>query len=252
MTTRARFAKSNRFFHATGRIFSAACFLLGTASAPAVFAQGANTGVYPPGNAVSGLTYGQWSAAWWQWLLAIPAIPAGTGTTNPQDDTTGQFCNTNQSGPVWYLAGSATGAPTSRVCSFSSTKAIFFPLINVECSTLDATPFNCTDEASCRKCVTKIVDGIDPNSLSVSVDGVPALYGVQAFRVLSPFFGFTVPSQNILGVSAGSGMSVSDGYWIMLKPLSPGHHTLHFTGAFVRGLGTGFSVDVTYGVDVTP
>jgi hypothetical protein len=249
MTTRPRFAKSYSFLHATGRIFATTCFLLG-AALPAVFAQGVNSGVYPPGNAVSGLTYGQWSAAWWQWLLAIPTGP-GTDQ-NPQDDTTGQFCNTNQSGPVWYLAGSGTGAPTSRVCSFSSAKAIFFPLINVECSTLDAAPFNCTDEASCRKCVTKIVDGIDPRSLSMSVDGAPALHGVQAFRVLSPFFDFTVPSQNILGVPAGSGMSVSDGYWIMLKPLSPGHHTIHFTGAFVRGLGTGFSEDVTYGVDVTP
>ena len=36
-------------------------------------------------------------------------------------------------------------------------------------------------------------------------------------------------------------MAVADGYYLMLKPLSPGVHTLHFVGTI-----PGFSLDITY------
>lgn len=244
---------------AAARILAATCVVLSVAAAPMVFAQGANSGVIPPGSTISRLTYGQWtapwwyglwSAAWWQWLLAIQTGPEAD--QNPQHDATGLYCGTNQSGPVWYLAGMGNGQSVARNCTIPSTKAIFFPLINVECSTLDAPPFHCSDAASCRTCATTIGDGIGVNSLNVSIDGVPVKIGVEAYRAQSPFFSFTVPGQNILNSPEGSGMSVSDGYWIMLKPLSPGRHTIHLGGIYVRSGGAGFSQDVTYSIDVTP
>jgi hypothetical protein len=39
--------------------------------------------------------------------------------------------------------------------------------------------------------------------------------------------------------------AVSDGYWLLLNPLSPGHHTLQFGGSFA-----GFSQSVTYNLTV--
>lgn len=38
---------------------------------------------------------------------------------------------------------------------------------------------------------------------------------------------------------------VEDGYWVMLKPLSPGSHVIRFGGAFVSGPASGFSADTT-------
>jgi hypothetical protein len=43
--------------------------------------------------------------------------------------------------------------------------------------------------------------------------------------------------------------AVVDGYWLMLKPLSPGKHVIHFTASNAT---TGFALDVTYNVTVTP
>ncbi len=43
---------------------------------------------------------------------------------------------------------------------------------------------------------------------------------------------------------------VSDGYWLMLKPLSPGNHVILWEGAFVSGPGAGFSQNVTYNLIV--
>jgi hypothetical protein len=46
--------------------------------------------------------------------------------------------------------------------------------------------------------------------------------------------------------------SVSDGYWVMLKPLSPGRHDIHFGGTFFEGEPFEFTMDITYHVNVAP
>jgi hypothetical protein len=53
------------------------------------------------------------------------------------------------------------------------------------------------------------------------------------------------PDDNVLSVSASSGFSTADGYWLMLKPLSPGSHALHFASTL-----DGFSQNVTYDLTV--
>jgi hypothetical protein len=41
--------------------------------------------------------------------------------------------------------------------------------------------------------------------------------------------------------------SVDDGYYVLLKPLSVGNHTLH-----IHAESTGFTLDVTYDLTVVP
>ena len=43
---------------------------------------------------------------------------------------------------------------------------------------------------------------------------------------------------------------VSDGYWLMLYPLSPGTHTLHFRATLVFPDGTRFTPEATYNLIV--
>lgn len=242
------------------RVLAATCVVLSVAAAPRVFAQGANSGVLPPGSTISDLVYGTgiaawwygiWSAVWWQWLLAIPTGP-GTDQ-NPLHDSTGMYCGANQSGPVWFLTGTvANGQPVTRNCLIPSAMPVFVPLAMVKCSTLDASPFHCTNATSCRSCATTIVDGINLSSLTISIDDMQIKDGIEAYRSISPLFSFLVPGQNILNSPSGSGMAVSAGYWLMLKSMSPGRHTIHIQGQDVRGLNVGVSEDVTYSIDVTP
>lgn len=62
--------------------------------------------------------------------------------------------------------------------------------------------------------------------LVVAVAGA-TLSGLQNFRFQSPsFFPFTLPPNDILkGPKGGAGYSASDGYWMMLKPLSTAGHS---------------------------
>ena len=87
-----------------------------------------------------GLTYGQWQARWGQWAFSIPA------DQNPLFDETGAGASVGQSGPVWFLVGVFNDSGTaSRVIQIPSGKALFFPILNTECSTLEmaemAAPF---------------------------------------------------------------------------------------------------------------
>lgn len=110
-------------------------------------------------------------------------------------------------------------------------------------------------EQSVDTCAASFVEG--PNAvvryLSVTIDGA-ALQNPEAYRFQSPVFtfGFEDPNDNILGVDCSmvdceNPRSVSDGYWIMLPPLSRGNHTIRFTGSF-RDPATG---DLFFGLDVT-
>ena len=69
--------------------------------------------VYPIDSKLYGLTYGEWSAKWWQWVHSIPA------ENNPITDTTGIECARGQNGPVWFLVGTY-GGPVERACYYTS------------------------------------------------------------------------------------------------------------------------------------
>jgi len=46
-----------------------------------------------------GLSYPEWTAKWWQWVFSIPI------ENNPIKDDMNRSYELNQSGPVWFLAG---------------------------------------------------------------------------------------------------------------------------------------------------
>ena len=189
-----------------------------------------------------GLTYGQWSAKWWQWALALPlAGHPFLGCPAPSDDA-------SQTGPVWFLAGS-----TCNGLTVPAGKSLLFPLANIECSSLEGgTDFfggNAADQLACAQVQANYIDAA---SLFCYIDGAPLKNNFALYRFTSPQFAFTAPTPWIFSYEAypplflpgGPGTAVGDGYYLMLPPLSVGSHTLRFGGAF--------GVDATINLTVTP
>ena len=206
-----------------------------------------NGAVYAPNENVLGMSYGDWSAAWWQWLLLF------TNDVSPYFDTTGQYCNEGQGGPVFFLVGGPVN-PTIRSCTIPAGKAVFAPIGNTECSSVEPNGFQGRNAQEARKCAASWIDGIDIKSLKFTIDG-KKVNGLGDFRVQSPFYYFNMvpPLNNFLGVDgATEGYSVSDGYWVMVAPLSPGQHVIHFEGKWVSGPAAGSVQNVTYHLTVTP
>jgi hypothetical protein len=194
-------------------------------------------GVYPPNSTPYGLTYGEWTAKWWQWVYSMPE------TVNPTFDNTGVKCANNQTGPVWFLAGTFGGAVT-RQCTIPSDKAILMPIINVECdSSSDPTQDTEAELRACAKADQDTVIGKE-----ITVDGI-SIDNLDNYRFQSPLFNLTFPENNIAGVTPQTAKAVSDGFWILLEPLSPGMHEIHSKGVLGDPTATGtvnFALDVKY------
>jgi hypothetical protein len=193
--------------------------------------------IFPPDSRPYGLTYGEWTAKWWQWAYLKPEAD------NPLVDDTGENCASNQSGSVWFLAGTGGGAVT-RECTIPSDKGILIPIINVECDSA-ADPASDT-EAELRACAKADQDTVIAKE--VTIDGINVA-NLDSYRFQSPLFNLTFPENNIAGLPPQTAKAVSDGYWILLEPLSPGNHEIHFKAALgdPTAIGaTNFALDVRY------
>lgn len=205
-----------------------------------------NPRVIPPHSKPFGLSYADWGAQWWKWALAIPA------SINPILDPTGAFGGVNQHGPVFFLAGTAGAYPTTRSITVPYGKFIFFPLINFISDWPCPGPDFCAG-IPLEKCLQDIaafyMDHV--TELECTVDGVP-LRALHRYRATSGLFTFTGdPSMTVFDscITGSPQPAISDGFWLMLTPLSPGGHTINFRAKIVVPGPDGFEFET--GVNYT-
>jgi hypothetical protein len=187
--------------------------------------QGVEVSTFRPDEKPFGLTYGQWTAKWWQWALSIPS------TNNPISDETGEHASTNQNGPVWFLAGTfGENKIPNRRCEIPYGKAVLFPVINYEANYLQDPQLNCNSELI--RHVTEDINDI--TTLIARFDG----NNVGICRVQSDpsTFPLIIHTENSLGVSGGHTIAAADGYWVFLRPMPTGKHDIYFHGACSGGI----------------
>lgn len=204
---------------------------------PVTYAQGTDNRVYAPNELILGMTYGDWSAAWWQFYLQIPNV----SNSHPFVATANTTCNNgNQpAGPVFFLAavGTQTSPPPQvvRSCTVPAGSPILVPIVNNETSNLEING----GDADLRTAAFSPFPLSSPPTMTVSLDGT-SIGSLSQFRFESPVFPFTAPSpistfffytRTVSASSSRSPLSVSDGYWIAIKPLPVGPHTLSFSAS---------------------
>ena len=214
--------------------------------------------VIAPDTVAYGRTYSEWSAAWEQWSYSIPA------SQHPLFDN--GDCSVGQSGPVWFLGGKFcyNGGTCSythvvRSCRVPVGKALYVAIFNGEDSALEESVAENPGNESAQQIgfMRSYEDaGMSPSAVSFSVDGVPIMHLKNSFRVQSPAFVFTIPTDNLLAAIYPPGFNnfpagsyypaVDDGWYVMVSPLSLGNHMLH-----LHGRNGSFVLDVTYHLDVT-
>ncbi len=207
---------------------------------------GADPGVFPTSSKPYGQSYGQWVVAYWQWALSIPF------DTNPwANDTTGEFAAVGQSGPVWFLGGTL-GDSVTREVTIPAGKAVFLPVHPwiFGASVGDCTPSNpgvACDVETLRAAAAQAAEAV--STMEVSID-TQMIQNAWKYRTLSPSaFSVTLPVGNVLGLSAGTySPQVSDGYYLILAPLSAGEHTIALHVASTLG----FEYTIVYNIKVEP
>jgi hypothetical protein len=174
--------------------------------------------------------YGQLGMLWWKWALSIPY------SQSPLFDPTGADCAVSQNGGRWFLAGTPGGAVT-RSCTIPAGKRIFFPIVSTE------NDYPCPDPAFQPAPGQSLKDFLTSGAvaqintaadLEVSLDGqsLPVLPGYRGTSNMFSFAGDPSLTATFDPCITGSQQkAVSDGYWLLLAPLSSGKHTLQFGGS---------------------
>ena len=201
-----------------------------------------------------GQSYGQWAADWWQWAFGVP------GPVNPLLDATGEHCQQRQVDDVWFLGGALNSSePVVRECDVPYGKSLFFPIINTSYGAFLNDPPDTTTEEYVReasKCPVPV------SSLSLVIDGfaVPRLnhFFTGEGGNLSTITSVQMPPNSIFEFLYGLDESIipelvlhpfaEEGYYVFLKPLSPGEHTIQWSA---EGCFPDFSQNVTYYLTVT-
>jgi hypothetical protein len=195
-----------------------------------------NPGVLSPNHHVQGLSDGEWSAIWWQHILAIP------NAENPLVGATGTNCIYDLIGNVGLIMANPQAGEVLS-CEVPRGTMLYLDIVSAECSTLEEPPFYGGDEEGLRACA----EGFAIEDLQATIDGID-VRNLDRYLHTSPLFEFTVPEDNILYVDAGSGESISYGAHLMLAPLSPGVHEIYLYG-YVPDLD--FAAEQTLQITVT-
>ena len=207
--------------------------------------------VITPDTVAYGRTYADWSAAWQQWALSIPVA------SHPLFDN--GDCSVGQSGPVWFLGGKfcALNNPNCgtkhvvRNCSVPAGKALYIDVVDSEWSVLEMNDPK-AQIADLRLLAGAAID--EATNIYLDLDGSRIPHPKNSFRVQSTAFVFTLPDDNLFnavgeGPYAGGSYfpGVDDGVYVMLAPLHPGSHRVHFHGYFPL---YSFTLDITYNLTV--
>jgi hypothetical protein len=198
-----------------------------------------NPMLFPKDARPYGRSIERWSELLWSYIYSIPV------DHNPFFDTTGQNCAVDEDGPVWFLPavpGSSLGTNISRNCTIPRDRAIMMQLS----SALNDYP--CPDPtfhpAPGQSLYDFLIGGISPlfdgeTGFVVTLDGVniqdPLSYRFTSddiFRFKPDLsmqaFDSCIIQKDMLGVS--------DGFYLLFKPMTPGQRTIVINGHDMLGV----------------
>ena len=199
-----------------------------------------NPALFPPESHPFGFGMDTWAENWWRWELSIPSAE------NPLFLTTFD-CSTNQAGPVFFVPPVAVGSKNLvRSCTVEHGKAMAFSLSTV------LNDYPCPDPTFQPAPGQSLFDFLlagamagnaDIAEIDVTLDGAP-LNDILAYHFDSKdlmFFKGDLSLQSTLDscITGGFQPAAVDAYFILFKPLRPGHHTITRRVVTTKGLVTG-------------
>lgn len=193
-----------------------------------------------------GPLYGDLAASWWLWAYSFDF--ADLPFLNPGGAVD---ASAGQQGHIWFLAGSNVG-PVTRSAVVPTGVQLFFPLANVVNDYPCPPEFNFEPNPGesigdfLTRTALPYLDFM--TGLFTTLDGVP-LRNLTGYQATSSLFYFTADAAAAPTVdpciTGTSQPGVATGFWLLLAPLPPGDHVLHFGS-------TGWGQDVTYQLKVVP
>ena len=217
-----------------------------------------------PEEGVTGRSLTEWMKEFWHWSKSFPEAE------QPFKDRDGSRCSQKQAGPVWFLVGSDNGKSVIRNCEVPSGKYILIPVLISLAEDESNQPKQCprmknilenlangvrdvpATEAKREKIPDFAISLISMMEGKLTLQKDPINYTdiaveVDSLKVPRHFLKYQVTDCFTLNKRGENIQAVGDGYWLILKPLTPGKHTIRFGGMTLRD---GFSQNVQYNLNV--
>lgn len=182
-----------------------------------------NSKVFPPTAHPYGKSYAEWTEVWVQqfYMADCENIPFFV-SPDPLFYA---------GGPVYIMAG-ITGEGNSANVTIPHGKAVLFPLANFWADICpDELPAGMTEEEYLNELIEGALPLIDESSLLLTIDG-DEVNNLGAYKVVSDLFSFT--GNPVLAecfdpcVTGEPQPGITGGYYVILKPLSKGQHTVYY------------------------
>jgi hypothetical protein len=199
-----------------------------------------NASLFPVQSHPFGFAMDTWAENWWRWELSIPSAE------NPLFNTDFD-CSTAQAGPVFFIPPVAVGSKNLvRNCTVEHGKALAFSLSTVlnDYPCPDPTFQPAPGQSLFDFLLTGAMAGnADIAEIDVTLDGVP-LNDILSYHVDSRdlfFFKGDLSLQPTLDscITGGFQPAAVDAFFVLFKPLRPGHHTITRKVTTTKGLVTG-------------
>lgn len=212
-----------------------------------------------------GVSYDEWVSKYWNWWIS---------KTTEESTPTPNGCLINKSEPMVMLMETTVGGSPRQVCDISSAQGIIIPLWIAWCDNSHERRKDASYE-DLSKCAREEYNLGNIRS-DVKVDGKPVAnldvrmslisgsldYKVNSLtnvtELYSNGFNLTVPADTQKpDQEPGTWRAGAHGWWVFLKPLPPGEHTVSYsiritpTGALTSPGTNPHFADITYVLKVT-
>lgn len=199
------------------------------------------------GSSPYNVTYKDWAARWWQWYVSVPKTHSPNNLDYP-NHIINQTCSVfqNASSPVFFLFTPYVEEKVAdRTCIIPQDKAILIPIVSAEMDTGDPT----LTENSTKGLIDTATSGNNNAVISVKLDDSTLNFNQeQKYRILTDPFNITLPKHNLWEEKEkpGTYTGVAEGYYLFLKPLPAGNHTLYYEAGTGEPNPNQYAQSVTY------
>jgi hypothetical protein len=215
---------------------------------------GYNVDFYSKGESPFGISYGDWVAKYWNWDLSIPLDLE----TNNLLGLNENGCMVHRENSMVMLADSAAGGIWNQKCTISHNAGILIPIWTGECD----HGYKGFETASLKQ-LSDCARSYDLGKVKgqVKVDNIPvATLDVLDYKtnimnnvteVYTKQFNATIPiNSHFTAEQYGTFPAAAHGWFVFLKPLPPGTHTVYYQNSVepttLSGAGNVNSAQFTY------
>lgn len=204
------------------------------------FANNSESITVPITESIAGKALHQYANIWWQWTSSM------SDKTSPVRDKIGDKCHINQQGDVWFLAGGYGTSKIKRHCIIPTGKHIFFPIINMAYWSKNDISKTCEEVKQ-----ESALNNSELYFVYAELDG-HSIPNIRNNRIKSKdcfdLHELLIQTQTAKKVYP----TATDGYWLMLRPLSKGIHSLKFNAQYNHNTAVHGNMmqDIEYTIEV--